>query len=1042
MRCHYPLIVLLAVLLLPGLLSPARAADISGLVAQLTCGDSAKQVQAVIQLRNLYDARMVAPLLAAMKSPDAATRKAAVGVIGDNIYEMDRLIYTSENDDNPEIVKDGEALVALVGGRKIYTALFEALDDTAPEVRQTALSSLQYRVNTRDQAAIPHLLPLLKTDVGTRRDALVLLGQIRDRKATEAVRTLLNDNEKSVQQEAYRTLAKLGDMQSLPRLLTIALSHPDSSDERQFAADVSNALQEITDPAALEPIRDAMANTDPQVRVLLVQMLGRLQTPDSFDPLLVALHDPNATVRAAAIYALQYSINPDAREVLRVLARQEKNSAVRAPILQCLAQRNDPELITLALEAVKDPDAQVRGAGVYALAQLSDPRAHKAILQAAGDADPQVRVAAFSSLFDWHDPEAQARMTAALTGTDPALQNAAIVRWQFHPDATFVPLLLKMLNNTDAQTVTPTLIGALAYSGNTQGIEQIIALFRKGTISRSTISSSLPAMGGLGGEQADPRLLPLIADLLKPAVTTVASPNAGSLANPQDFLLNSSDLITVLARFSDAGVPLLCDMLGKGDRQTRLDAIQALGNIADMRATKALIPLLEDKDQSIRERTMWALTQIGDPRALPSFLTALHDSNREVKLAAITGLGKIPDPQATAALLDLLNTGWHNAAFRALKDSTDPRVREAMILAAANEKIGARALGEGLPRVDDPRVMKVLLTLAQHADANIRYQAINGLGRFNDLKVTQVLLAALNDPVDDPRHAAITALAGRDDPQVLAAFARLLKDGTLDDRRSVLMAMSWHNTPGCLPFLLPLLDDKDTSIRREAAKAVAEAGDVRGGNTLLAIFKEPTSFWRAEIIEKLSELKQADKFLPLFRTALEDADHGVRQAAVAALGKLHDRQSIKAVRRMLDDPDYLVNQCTVLSLAQLGDTEAVPLLIEKLRQGDFTVAGPLGQLKDPRAVEPILHALTTMCPWQFFPSMITALGELGDRRAVPVLCALATQFDCRMIHVAVAEALGKIGDPAAISTLTRMLADENPAPRQAAADALKKINGK
>ena len=107
------------------------------------------------------------------------------------------------------------------------------------------------------------------------------------------------------------------------------------------------------------------------------------------------------------------------------------------------------------------------------------------------------------------------------------------------------------------------------------------------------------------------------------------------------------------------------------------------------------------------------------------------------------------------------------------------------------------------------------------------------------------------------------------------------------------------------------------------------------------------------------------------------------------------------------------------ALGNLEDPRAVEPLIAALNDNEGTVryeaAAALGKIKDPRAVEPLIAALKKEEQY-VLGGLASALGEIGDPRAVePLLPLLARWEPC--VSGPAKEALGKLGAPAAAPLL-------------------------
>ena len=106
----------------------------------------------------------------------------------------------------------------------------------------------------------------------------------------------------------------------------------------------------------------------------------------------------------------------------------------------------------------------------------------------------------------------------------------------------------------------------------------------------------------------------------------------------------------------------------------------------------------------------------------------------------------------------------------------------------------------------------------------------------------------------------------------------------------------------------------------------------------------------------------------------------------------------------------------------------------------WDAARALGEIKDPRAVEPLSAALKDE-RFSVRQAAAEALGKIGNARAVePLIAALGDErSDMRQ---AAAKALGAIGDARAMEPLIAALKDKDSAVRKAAAEALDHLGWK
>jgi len=130
-----------------------------------------------------------------------------------------------------------------------------------------------------------------------------------------------------------------------------------------------------------------------------------------------------------------------------------------------------------------------------------------------------------------------------------------------------------------------------------------------------------------------------------------------------------------------------------------------------------------------------------------------------------------------------------------------------------------------------------------------------------------------------------------------------------------------------------------------------------------------------------------------------------------------------------------------MALVQIGE-KAIPALLDSLSDSDihtrYWSACTLGDIKDERAVVPLLEAFTNELTSKVRRSIIGALGKIGDKRAIKALIQ-AFQDDDSFVRSGVAMALGHFADQEAIIVLIPKLEDEDNFVRLKSADALGKI---
>jgi len=164
----------------------------------------------------------------------------------------------------------------------------------------------------------------------------------------------------------------------------------------------------------------------------------------------------------------------------------------------------------------------------------------------------------------------------------------------------------------------------------------------------------------------------------------------------------------------------------------------------------------------------------------------------------------------------------------------------------------------------------------------------------------------------------------------------------------------------------------------------------------------------------------------------------VREAAARALDRLADPRGAAPLVAALGDAYPAVRRAAGAALTAIG-APALDPLIAALRHRESSVhdaaARLLGDLGDPRAVAPLIDALTDRRGPAL--SAAWALVEIGAPAVDPLIVALRDP-DAALADAA-AQALGKIGDVRAVAPLLGALTHEQPQVCQAAASGLVQI---
>jgi HEAT repeat protein len=439
--------------------------------------------------------------------------------------------------------------------------------------------------------------------------------------------------------------------------------------------------------------------------------------------------------------------------------------------------------------------------------------------------------------------------------------------------------------------------------------------------------------------------------------------------------------------------PDLVRLLDDATARIRRQAALAIGRVGLPEGVPPLVKLLADPDPEVRQIAAFALGLIGDPSARDPLVGALRDPSPLVKGSAAEALGLIGDRSAADAVGQMAAEIVQSGAVAqtpgpdadAVRDTPVGALRLAMFALVrlnAYDQLAAAVLDGAQPRVrwwpvafalqrlEDPRAVPALLTLAKDPHTYTRAFAVKGLGATKDRSAVPALVPLVDGPDRAVAVEAIRAL------------------GRLGD-------------PAGAPPLLKLIGalKADPQLRLEAVTAI---GGIKGDGVidlLLDVVSDPSPSVRAAAIRSLAQLDQ-ENFITVLSGLDADPHWTVRSALASVLGTLPAEIGLPRLQAMRDDQDERVVPAVLTSLAALRAPDAVNLLVERLKTGDPVVraaaASALGRLKAPSGPALLAEAYQAGrkdTTYVARGAALAALVEYGADAATPALTEALSDSD-------------------------------------------------
>lgn len=147
---------------------------------------------------------------------------------------------------------------------------------------------------------------------------------------------------------------------------------------------------------------------------------------------------------------------------------------------------------------------------------------------------------------------------------------------------------------------------------------------------------------------------------------------------------------------------------------------------------------------------------------------------------------------------------------------------------------------------------------------------------------------------------------------------------------------------------------------------------------------------------------------------LKSSDLNTASRAAAELGASGDIRAVEPLIEALHHEDSMMQYSASAALQKIG-APAVPAMIAHLNHDNpefvAQLVETLGQIGDPRAVEPLCQLLSDQTPYKVRMAIVKALGEFNDPRAIEALIGVMKEKFSAERHLAM-EPLVKIGKSA------------------------------
>jgi HEAT repeat protein len=297
------------------------------LAALLESQNPAVKLNTLWTLRLINDPRPVGAIIPLLEDRNYDVRIQAIrtlGVLGE--YPVVARLIETLSDENWQIRMESSTALGRIKNKQAVQPLIECLEDRDWRVRYRAIISLGMLKNKR---AIAPLVNIFKNDnnLVVKRINIYSLGEIADDAHTvDFISSVLSNKDRFIQLNAIYALGKIG--KPAVKALIMALQRRDENIKR-FHNEIIDALTDIGDKQAIEPIIEALNDAYYYKRVKAVIALCKFNDKRAYEPLLRALQDKDKWVRQEALKIFDEVKDYRAIGLIKKIAETDPVSDVR-----------------------------------------------------------------------------------------------------------------------------------------------------------------------------------------------------------------------------------------------------------------------------------------------------------------------------------------------------------------------------------------------------------------------------------------------------------------------------------------------------------------------------------------------------------------------------------------------------------------------------------------------------------------------------------------------------------------------------------------
>ncbi len=491
-----------------------------------------------------------------------------------------------------------------------------------------------------------------------------------------------------------------------------------------------------------------------------------------------------------------------------------------------------------------------------------------------------------------------------------------------------------------------------------------------------------------------------------------------------------------------------------GNIEKRIKVMQEFYDVEITPLLPVIIESLNSSNENLTTEAIFALGNSGDIRATPLLLNLLRDTNERISMYAASALGTLNDRESVVPLLNLMN------------DPEQDRVSTFAAFALTKLKSihGIRFIINRLKDYKHPIYSQIIDELIYLTTLDNNFQLLLKYNPGEEENVTRdAICNMIVRGIEQAYPVLITALGEKDS---LVSH-------------SILKLFQTYNITTAIPAIAECLNGSEY-LQFEASYTLAMMGDDRGYVNLVSVFKRNDWYYKGQAAEGIVALGKKDNYAVLLLIkCLKHRDYIIRTSAARALSAFRDERAIVPyIEYIIKNPDNSFPSIIAEALKAIGKPAAKELMAAFMNFKTQNIADlnskihlartisilwnyysvkellTLMENEDKTVVFYLIQALSKpgknavatiikLMRHRTHPARCHAAGELqrlADKRAIGPLIALLSDSDERMRSQA-ARSLFFFADKSAFEPLLPLLEDKDAWVRASAIETLCQSDG-